>query len=137
MTFLNQNPIGPPTPTFPKNHVVGVVQDLQEAEQALQALQNVGYVEMRLIQSQEVVEGIQGRLQDQNLLRNILHQLGTTSDEGSGAMCYLEQARHGWHMFAIYASNGEQAEQIAQLLSKYHVSLLKYYGPWSITNFRL
>ena len=93
---------------------------------------------MHLIQSQEVVEGIEGRrLQNQNPLRHILHQLGTTSDEGYGAMSYLEQARQGWHMLAVYASNGEQADQIAQLLSTYHVSHIKYYGPWSINNFRL
>jgi hypothetical protein len=66
----------------------------------------------------------------------MLHQLGTTSDEGYGAMGYLEQARQGWHMLAVYASRGEQAEQVAQLLSMYHVSLMKYYSPWSITNFR-
>jgi hypothetical protein len=97
----NIDMVRPPTPTFPKNYVVGVVQDRQEAEQALVALQNAGYTDMHLIPSHEVVEGIEGRLQDQNLLRNMLHQLGTTSDEGYGAMGYLEQARQGWHMLAV------------------------------------
>src|ERR1051326_1818609 len=124
----NQDPVGPPTPTFPINHVVGVVQDLQEGEQALQALRDAGHAEdqIHLIQSQEVVEGIQGRLEDRNLLRKWLHQLGTSSDEGYAGRLYLERARQGWHMMAVYAATAEQADQIAHLLSTYQVSLIKY-----------
>ena len=135
----DQSPTQPPTPTFPTNHVVGIVKDLQEGEQALHALRNAGYAEDRiyLIQSQEVVEGIQGRQKDRNLVRKMLHQLATTSDEGYAGRLYLEQARHGWHMVAVYAETPEQADQIAHLLSTYHVSLIKYYGRWSITNFPL
>ena len=57
---VDQSPVGPPTPTFPTNHVVGIMEDLQEAEQALLALRKAGHAEDRiyLIQSQEVVEGI-------------------------------------------------------------------------------
>jgi hypothetical protein len=140
MTFhADQDPIEPPTSTFPTNHVVGIMKDPQEAEQALHALRKAGHSEERihLIQSQEVVEGIQGRLQDRNLLRKMLHQLATTSDEGYAGQHYLEQARRGWHMIAVYAGTFEQADQIAHLLSTYHVSLIKYYGRWSITNFPL
>ena len=138
MTFqADQGPDEPPTPTFPTDHVVGIVKDLQEGEQALQALRNAGHAEDRihLIQSQDVVEGIQGRLQDRNLLKKMLHQLATTSDDGYAGRLYLEQARAGWHMIAVYAATLEQAEQIAHLLSSYHVSLMKYYGSWSIANF--
>ncbi|HLV98689.1 MAG TPA: hypothetical protein VKT82_08440 [Ktedonobacterales bacterium] len=135
----NQDPVGPPTPTFPTNHVVGVVKDLQEGEQALDALRKAGHAEdhIHLIQSQEVVEGIQGRLQDRNLARKWLHQLGTSSDEGYAGRLYLEQARRGGHLLAVYASTAEQADQIAHLLSTYQVSLLKYFGRLSITDFPL
>lgn len=138
MTFdANQGPLEPPTPTFPTHHVVGIVKDLQEGEQALQALRKAGHTEDRihLIQSQEVVEGIQGKLDDRNLWRKVLHQLATSTDEGYGGLLYLEQAHRGWHMIAVYATNVEQADQIAHLLNTYHVSLLKYYGRWSITKF--
>ena len=138
MTFqADQGPVGPPTPNFPTDHVVGMVKDLQEGEQALQALRNAGHAEDRihLIQSQEVVEGIQGRLQDRNPLKKILQQLATTSDDGYAGLLYLEQARGGWHMIAVYAATLEQAEQIAHLLSTYHVSLIKYFGRWAIADF--
>ena len=138
MTFdADQGPAGPPTPTFPTNHVVGMVKDLQEGEQALLALRNAGHAQdqIHLIPSQEVVEGIQGRIQEPNSLRKILHQLATTSDEGYAAEHYLEQARRGWHMIAVYAATAEQADQIAHLLSTSHGSLIKDYGRWSITNF--
>ena len=138
MTFqADQGPVGPPTPNFPTDHVVGIVKDLQEGEQALQALRNAGHAEDRLhlIQSQDVVEGIEGRLQDRNLFKKILHQLATTSDDGYAGLLYLEQARLGWHMIAVYAATVEQAEQIEQLLSTYHVSLIKYYGRWSVADF--
>jgi len=138
-SHADQEPVGPPTPTFPTNHVVGIVKDLQEGEQALHALRNAGHAEDRihLIQSMEVVEGIQGRLQDGNLLRKWLHQLGTSSDQGYAGRLYLEQARRGWHLIAVYASTAEQADQITHLLSNYHVSLMKYFGRWSITDFPL
>jgi hypothetical protein len=133
----DQGPAGPPTPTFPTNHVVGMVKDLQEGEQALLALRNAGHAQdqIHLIPSQEVVEGIQGRIQEPNSLRKMLHRLATTSDEGYAAEHYLEQARRGWQMIAVYAATAEQAGQIAQLLSNSHVSLIRYYGRWSITNF--
>ena len=138
-SHADQDPVGPPTPTFPTNHVVGIVQDLQEGEQALHALRNAGHAEDRihLIQSQEVVEGIQGRLQGGNRLREWLHRLGTSYDEGYAGQLYLEQARRGWHLIAVYATTAEQADQIASLLSNYHVSLMKYYGRWSIIDFPL
>jgi hypothetical protein len=138
-SHADQEPVGPPTPTFPKNHVVGVVKDLQEGEQALHALRNAGHAADRihLIQSKEVVEGIQGRLQGGNPLREWLHQLGTSYDEGYAGRLYLEQARRGWHLIAVYASTAEQADQIAHLLSNYHVSLMKYFGRWTITDFPL
>jgi len=136
-TSMSPTPLEPPTPNFPTDHVVGIVKDFQEGEQALQALRNAGHAEDRLhlIQSQDVVEGIAGRLQDRNLFKKILHQLATTSDDGYAGLLYLEQARRGWHMIAVYAATVEHAEQIAQLLSTYHVSLITYYGRWSIANF--
>src|SRR4029078_3040380 len=99
---MSPTPLEPPTPNFPTDHVVGIVKDFQAGEQALQALRNAGHAEDRLhlIQSQEVVEGIQGRLQDRNLFKKILHQLATTSDDGYAGLLYLEQARGGWHMIA-------------------------------------
>jgi hypothetical protein len=129
--------VGPPTPTFPRNHVVGVVKDLQEGEQALQALRDAGHAEdqLHLIQSQEVVAGLEGRLQERNLVRKWLHQAGTSTDQGYAGRVYLERARNGWHMLAVYAATAEQADQIAHLLSSYHVSLMKYYGRLSITDF--
>jgi hypothetical protein len=135
----DQGSIQPPTPTFPTNHMVGIVKDLQEAEQAVHALRKAGHAADRihLIHSQEVVEGIQGRLQDRNVVRKMLHQLATTSDEGYAGQLYLERARRGWHMIAVYVATAEQADHIAHLLSTYHVSLIKYYGRWSITNFPL
>ena len=136
-TSMSPTPLEPPTPNFPTDHVVGIVKDFQEGEQALQALRNAGHAQERLhlIHSQDVVEGIQGRLQDRNLFKKILHQLATTSDDGYAGLLYLEQARLGWHMIAVYAATVEQAEQIAHLLSTYHVSLIKYYGRWSVADF--
>jgi hypothetical protein len=138
MTFhADQGKAGPPTPTFPTNHVVGMVKDLQEGEQALLALRNAGHAEdqIHLIPSQEVVEGIQGRQKESKSLRKMLHQMATTSDEGYAGHLYLEQARRGWQMIAVYAETLEQAERIAHLLKNSHVSLIKYYDRWSITNF--
>jgi hypothetical protein len=112
------------------------VKDLQEGEQALLALRTAGHAEDRihLIHSTEVVEGIQGRLQGGHRVREWLHQLETSSDQGYAGRLYLEQARSGSHLIAVYAATAEQADQIAHLLSTFHVSHMKYFGRWAITD---
>ena len=68
-------------------------------------------------------------------MRKWLHHLGTSSDQGYAGQTYLERARQGWQLIAVYAATAKQADQIACLLSSYHVTLMKYIRLWGITDF--
>jgi hypothetical protein len=78
-----------PTRSLPKKHVIGVIDQVQEAEQVVQALQDAGYAaqDILLIPSQAFIEGIQERRQHTSRLRQALHIFLTSSDEDFPDAC--------------------------------------------------
>ena len=126
-----------PMRSLPTNYVIGVIDQLQEAEQAVQALQNAGYAvqDMLLIPSQDFIEAIKQRRQQTSAFKRVMHAFSVSSDEGFPADLYLQQAQRGAHMLAVYASRGEQAQQIVQELHAYHVHHLKYFSQWTTTDY--
>ncbi len=126
-----------PMRSLPTNYVIGVIDQLHEAEQAVQTLQSTGYAaqDILLIPSQDFIEAIQQRRQQTSSFTRAVHAFSVSSDEGFPADLYLQQARQGSHMLAVYASTGEQAQQIAQELRAYPVHHLKYFSQWAITDF--
>ena len=123
--------------SLPTNYVIGVIEQLQEAEQAVQTLQTAGYAaqDMLLISSQDFIEAIQQRRQQTSAFKRAVHTFSVSSDEGFPADLYMQQAQRGAYVLAVYASTGEQAQQIAQELRAYPVHHLKYFSQWSTTNF--
>ncbi|MDQ6672941.1 MAG: hypothetical protein M3069_19745 [Chloroflexota bacterium] len=133
---VGQEPAGSTRP-LPKDHVIGAIARLQEAEEAVQALQKAGYParDILLIPSNMFIDGLQERRQNAGRVRQALHAFFTSSDEGYPGDLYLEHARNGRNVLAVYASTDEQAQGIAQVLSTYHVHSLRYYGPLTVTSF--
>jgi hypothetical protein len=132
----NQEPTGSAR-SLPTNHLIGVIDQLQEAEQAVQALQDAGYAaqDILLIPSQAFIEGIQERQQQSSRFANAVHIFFASTEESYPGDVYLQQAQRGAQVLAVYAPTVEQAQQIAPILSKYHIQLLKYFGRWATTNF--
>jgi hypothetical protein len=117
--------------------VIGVIDQLQVAEQAVQSLQNAGYAaqDILLISSQAFIEAIQQRRQQTSSFTRASHAFFASSDDGFPADMYLQQAQRGANMLAVYASTGEQAQQIVQVLHVYPVHHLKYFSQWTTTDY--
>ncbi len=134
---MSQETSQEPMRSLPTNYVIGVIDQLREAEQAVQTLQNTGYTaqDMLLISSQDFVEAIQQRRQHTSAFKRAIHAFSVSSEESFPADMYLHQAQRGAYVLAVYASTGEQAQQIAQKLHAYPVHHLKYFSQWAITDF--
>jgi hypothetical protein len=122
---------------LPTNHVIGVIDQLQEAEQAVQALQDAGHAaqDMLLLSSQAFIEAIQQRQQQTSAFKQAIHTFFASSDDGFPGDLYFQEAQKGVHVLAVYASTKEQAQQIAQELYVYHVHHLKYFSRWTTTDY--
>lgn len=121
---------------FPTNHVIGVIDELQEAEEAVQALRDAGYParDIVLIPSQTFIDAMQKVRQETNRVTQVLHVFFNSSYEGFPGDLYLEQARAGRQVLSVYASTAERAQEIARVLSKYHMHLLRYYSLFTVTD---
>lgn len=130
---INQKPMR----SLPTNHIIGVIDQFQEAEQAVQALQNAGYraQDILLIGDRAFIEAIQQRQQQTSPFKWAIHVFFASTDVGFPADLYAQQARQGSQVLAVHTSTVDQAQQIAQILGGYHVHLLKYFGRWVTADF--
>src|SRR5260370_36507307 len=97
------------TLSFPRKHVMGVFDSLQEGEQAVQALVDAGYPagDIAFIPSQNFPSAFHEHLQKEGLFWRIIHYLQVTSDEGALGEQYLAAARQGPHIISIYVHQSE------------------------------
>jgi hypothetical protein len=126
-----------PTRSLPIKHVIGVIDQLQEAEQAIQSLQDAGYAaqDVHLFPSQVFVETMQQKRQQISSFGRALHVVMFSNDDGFHGDLYLHQAQRGAHILAVYASAREQEQEIAKLLHTYHGHHVKYIGQWTVTDY--
>ena len=120
---------------YPKNYVVGIIDDLQEARQAVQAFKQAGYDadEIRLMESGEVVERAQKTEEQKNPLQRVLSSFQDTTDE-TGAHIYQAAARQGKHVLHVRADSQEEVDKISALMQQYHAHAVKFFGPWSVAD---
>ena len=133
-----QFPITPAGGMYPKDYVVAVFDDLQDAEKAVQELQKTGFgaEDIRLLRGQELIERFQN-VENVEKKQNPLSRLAGAfqgAEEGDDTVAYLEEARKGHSILNVYAGKTERAEQISDILTRYHAHHIKYYGHWAITN---
>ncbi len=122
------------TLSFPRKHVVGVFDSLQQGEQAVQALVDAGYhtQDIAFIPSQDFPSAFQERLRKDGLFWRIIHDLQVTTDEGSLGELYLAAARRGSHIISIYVPQREHIDHVSAILFNHGARLVKYIGNWSI-----
>ena len=122
------------TLSFPRKHVVGMLDSLQEGEQAVQALVDAGYhvEDIALIPSQNFPLALQERSRKDGLFWRMIHRLQVTSDEGSLSELYLAAAREGSHIIIVYVPQREHIGDVSAILFNHGARLVKYIGNWSI-----
>jgi len=125
---------GGSTPSFPRKHVMGVFDSLQEGEQAVQALVDAGYPagDIVFIPSQDFPSAFQEHLQEEGLFWRIIHYLQVTSDEGALGEQYLAAARQGSHIISIYVPQREHINDVSTILFSHDARFVKYVGTWSV-----
>ena len=127
-----------PTSSFPKDHVVAVLNTVEEADQAVQALQQAGYSAdgIHLFHSQDFVNSIETTQQHASGLAKLLHTFQGSSDEGFAGDMYTEEAHRGHNVLAVHEPKSDQTERIRDILVKYHAHLIKYFGTCAVTDLR-
>jgi hypothetical protein len=119
---------------FPRKHVIGVFDSLQEGEQAVQTLVDSGYhaEDIAFIPGQNFPSALQEHLQKEGLFRRIIHYLQLTSDEGALGEQYLAAARQGSHIISIYVPEREHINDVSTILFSHDARFVKYVGTWSV-----
>jgi len=119
---------------FPRKHVTGVFDSLQEGEQAVRALIDAGYhaEDITFIPSQDFPAAFQEHLQKEGLFRRIIHYLQVTSDEGALGELYLAAARQGSHFISVYVPQRERINDLSAVLFSHGARFVKYVSAWSV-----
>ena len=120
---------------YPKNHVVGIIDDLQKAQQATQAFRNAGYEadEIRLMKSDEVLQKTRELDKEKNWLQRLLSSFQDKTDE-TGASVYQRAAAEGKHVLYVRADEPEEVDKISALMQRYGAHTVKFFGTWSVAD---
>jgi hypothetical protein len=122
------------TLSFPRKHVIGVFDSLQEGEQAILALMDAGYraEDIAFIPGQDFPSAFQEHLRKEGRFGRIIHQLQVTTDEGSLRELLEASARQGSHIISIYVPQRERIDEVSAIMFNHGARLVKYVGNWSI-----
>lgn len=132
------DPKFPQTPSgslYPKNYVVGVIDDHQAARQATQAFRDAGYdaEEVRLMEGNEVLQKAQELDEHKNWLQRLLSSFQDRTDE-TGARVYEREARAGKHVLHVRADSPDEVDKISALMQRYGAHTVKFFGTWSVAD---
>jgi hypothetical protein len=132
------DPKFPQTPggsLYPKNYVVGIIDDLQEAQEAEQAFKQAGYdaQNIRLMESHEAVEKAQDLEEGKNWFQRFLSSFQNTTDE-TGSDIYQRAAQQGKQILHVRADSQEDVDKISALMMRYHAHAVKFFGTWSVAD---
>ncbi len=120
---------------YPKNYVVGVIDDLQEAKQARQAFKDAGYdtEEIRLMESGEMVQKTQDIEEHKNWLQRFLSSFQSTMVE-TGKDIYEHEAQEGHQILHVHANTEEDVDKISKIMMQYHAHAIKFFGTWNVAD---
>jgi len=121
---------------YPKNYVIAVIDDIQEAQQAMRELQEAGIAaeDIHFFKSREVLESAEDTAATRSFLSRIADAFqAVASDDDAHVLIYVEEARRGKHIINVQAGKPEQVEMIKDILVKHHARNIKYFGRWAIT----
>lgn len=132
------DPKFPQTPSgafYPKNYVVGVIDNLPEAREAVQAFSQAGYdaSEIRLMEGHEAVEKSQELDQEKNWLQRVLSSFQDTTDE-TGVHIYQLASQQGKQILYVHAQSSEDVDRISALMTRFHAHTIKFFSPWSVSD---
>ncbi len=123
--------------------LIGVMNERAKAEQAAEELRQAGWndEDFQLVGGKEAVKDAEQKPENpakqQSLPRRVVNTIrDVTSNEGGLAQEYMEEARHGHQILAIYTPDAEHEERARQILHQYEAHHVECFGTWSITDVR-
>lgn len=118
---------------YPKNYVVGVIDDLQEAQQAEQAFKAAGYPseENRLLTSDEEIHKAQEIEGHKNRLQRFFSSFNSSEAE---AQMYQQEAQKGRHVLYVHAKSQDDVDKIGDLMRQHGARMIKFFGSWAVTD---
>lgn len=124
---------------YPKNCVVGVINDEAEARQAIADLQAVGFGadDMRLFTGPEVVQiDAQIRAQ-QNVAQRAVTAITSGTDEGMAMQSYLDEAHQGHHIVVVRVGHRDTPDpRVRPIMQAHHAHMVHVYGDLEIVEAR-
>lgn len=120
---------------YPKNYVVGVIDDLSEAKQAIEAFKEAGYSaeEIRLMKSEEAQQKPAELDRDKNVFQRFFSSFQGKTDE-TGIDVYQQEASKGKHILHVRADSDDEVDKITALMQRYHGHAIKFFGQWSVAD---
>lgn len=120
---------------YPKNYVVGVIDNHRDAEQATEAFKQAGYntCGVRLMEGHEVLQKVQQLDEAKNWLQRFLSSFQGATDE-TGVHVYQAAASEGKHILHVRADSPGDVDKISALMHRYHAHAVKFFGPWSVAD---
>jgi hypothetical protein len=113
---------------------VAVFGSLQEAEQSVQALMDAGYhvEDMELISGQDFPSVLHKHQRKEGRLRQIMHHLEMTTDEGFFGELLEASAHQGSALLFLYVPHRKRLDEVSALVFSRAALLVKYIGTWSV-----
>ncbi len=125
-----------PGAAYPKDYVIAVIDDAQEAQPVMRELEDAGIVaeDIHFFTSREVLESAEDTAVTRSFFSRIADVFqAVASDDDANVLIYVEEARRGKHIINVLAEKAEQVEMIRNILVKHHARNVKYFGRWAVT----
>jgi hypothetical protein len=122
---------------YPTNHVIAILDELEDAQQAIEALRLAGFEgrDILLITPPQSVETINSREQRWHLLDRIRQMVeNVVSDEGPYQEMCEQVLKQGHHMVNVRALHDKEQQLAATILKDHRGHSIKFFGRWTITS---
>jgi hypothetical protein len=124
---------------YPKNCVIGVIDDEEEARQAITDFRAAGFEadDVRLFPGAEVMQ-IDAQIRKQwNPVQRVMATISSGTDEGAATQTYLDEARKGHTIVAVRVGHRTTPDpRVAPIMQAHHAHTIHMYGDFAITEVR-
>lgn len=125
---------------YPTNHVIAVLDELEDAQLAIEALKLAGFEERDILlvtalQSAEAVNQRQQRWHLERLMDRIRQMVADVVSDESPYQEICEQViKQGHHMVKVRALHDKEQQLATTILKDHRGHSIKFFGWWAITS---
>ena len=120
------------------NHMIGVLDDPDQAEAALQALMAEEHFtehDIELLSGEAGQDRLDFTGERHGLLARLRRQIQKMTDEYEHARRYEDELLRGRYLVVVHVTHEEQARRVCHLLRSHGGHFIHYYGPYIVQQF--